>query len=161
MQNYHLHNRPNREIKSDSEIYEILKNGKYSIISMCRDNEPYIVTLSYGYDSDTNSLYFHCSPHGLKLDFIRANSQVCATVIEDGGYIANECGHNYRTIVLWGNLRIVTDIDDKKHGMKIILNHLEQRSEIIKDKLQKSDEFYSKMEVLKLDITQIHGKAGR
>ena len=161
MQKYHLHNRPNREIKSDSEIYEILNNGKYAVISMCRDNEPYVVTLSYGYDSENNSLYFHCSPQGLKLDFITANSQVCATVIEDGGYITNECGHNYRTVVFWGIMKIVTDIDEKKHGMKILLNHLEYNSEIIKDKLQKSDDFYSKMEVLKLDITQIYGKAGR
>jgi len=161
MQKNHLQNRPNREITDESEITTILKNGKYVVISMCRNNEPYIVTLSYGYDSENNSLYLHCSPQGLKLDFINANSQVCATVIEDGGYIDDECGHNYRTVVFWGKIEIVTNIDDKKHGMKILLNHLEKRSEIIKEKLLKSDDFYSKMEILRLDILQIHGKAGR
>jgi hypothetical protein len=82
-------------------------------------------------------------------------------VIEDGGYVANECGHNYRTVVFLGNLRIVTDLDEKKHGMDILLNHLENNSTVIQDKLLKSDDYYSKMEVLKLEITQIHGKAGR
>ena len=161
MQHYHLQNRPNREIKSDSEIYDILKNGKYSVISLCRDNEPYIVTLSYGFDSESKSLYFHCAPHGLKLDFIGTNSQVCATVIEDGGYITNECGHNYRTVVFWGIMTVVTDLDEKIHGMGVLLNHLESDAVIIKDKLLKSSDYYSKMVVLKLDIVQIHGKEGR
>ncbi|MDP4269334.1 MAG: pyridoxamine 5'-phosphate oxidase family protein [Bacteroidota bacterium] len=161
MQKYHLHNRPNREIKADSDIYEILKNGKYSVISMCRDNEPYIVTLSYGFDSENKTLYFHCAPQGLKLDFIGANSQVCATVIEDGGYVINECGHNYRTVVFWGIMTIVTDLEEKIHGMSVLLNHLESDSMVIKDKLFKSNDYHSKMVVLKLDITQIHGKEGR
>jgi nitroimidazol reductase NimA-like FMN-containing flavoprotein (pyridoxamine 5'-phosphate oxidase superfamily) len=161
MQKYHLHNRPNREITKESEITEILRNGKYTVISMCRDNEPYIVTLSYGYDSENNSLYFHCSPKGLKLDFININPQVCATVIEDGGYAVDECGHNYRTTVFWGKIVKVTNLDVKKHGMKILLNHLENKIEIIKEKLLKSDDFYSKMEILRLDIIHIHGKAGR
>ncbi len=70
MQKYHLHNRPNRELKSQTEIVNILKTGKYAVISMCADNEPYIVTLSYGYDELKNTLYFHSAKHGLKLDFI-------------------------------------------------------------------------------------------
>lgn len=161
MQQYHLHNRPNREIKSDSEIYDIIKNGKFSVISMCRDNEPYIVTLSYGFDSESKSLYFHSAPNGLKLDFIKTNPQVCATVIEDGGYVINECGHNYRTVVFWGVMTIVSDMEEKMHGMSVLLNHLESDNVVIKDKLLKSNDYYSKMVVLKLDITQIHGKEGR
>ena len=96
MQKYHLQNRPDREITDKNMITDILQNGKYAVISMCRNNEPYIVTLSYGYDSEKNSLYFHCSAFGLKLDFIKANPQVCATIIDDGGYIADECGHFYK-----------------------------------------------------------------
>ena len=161
MQKYHLNNRPNREIVDKSEITDILKTGKYATISMCRGNEPYIVNLSYGYDGENNALYFHCSPHGLKLDFIRANPQVCATVLEDGGYIVDECGHNYRTVVFWGKMEILTDIEDKKHGMKVLLNHLENKPDIIQEKIVKTEDYYSKMEIIRLDIIEIHGKAGR
>jgi nitroimidazol reductase NimA-like FMN-containing flavoprotein (pyridoxamine 5'-phosphate oxidase superfamily) len=69
MKQYHLHNRPNRELKQESDINAIIKNGKFAVISMCRDNEPYIVTLSYGYDLEKKTLYFHCAQKGLKLDF--------------------------------------------------------------------------------------------
>jgi nitroimidazol reductase NimA-like FMN-containing flavoprotein (pyridoxamine 5'-phosphate oxidase superfamily) len=162
MEQYHLQNRPNREITSAQEIHEILKNGKYVVISMCRENEPYVVTLSYGYDPESNSLYFHSAKKGLKLDFIQANPYVCATVIADGGYVIDECAHNYRTVVFWGNMSVVEQMDEKKRGMKVLLNHLENNQTVITEKFQKSDGYYySKMEVLKLEILQIHGKAGR
>jgi nitroimidazol reductase NimA-like FMN-containing flavoprotein (pyridoxamine 5'-phosphate oxidase superfamily) len=161
MQKYHLNNRPNREIKTDTEILGILRNGKYVSISMCRENEPYIVTLSYGYDSESNSLYFHSSPEGLKIDFIKSNPLVCATIIEDGGYVINECEHNYRTVVFWGEMFIVHDLEEKKHGMSILLNHLEKDPDRKKEMLLKSLDLGVKMTVLKLEINQIHGKEGK
>ena len=161
MQKYHMKNRPDRELSNETEIEAILKSGKYTVISMCRNDKPYIVILSCGYDSVKNALYFHCSTSGLKLDFIKANSQVCATIIEDGGYISDECGHHYRTAVFRGTMKIVSDLDEKKHGMKVLLNHLENKPFLIKEKLLMSDDFYSKMEILRLDIAEIHGKAGR
>jgi len=48
MPKYHVR-KTEREITNQSELLDILKRGKYTTISMCRDNEPYLVTLSYGY----------------------------------------------------------------------------------------------------------------
>lgn len=161
MKQYHLQNRPNREITSDEEITGILRKGKYAVISMCRDNEPYIVTLSYGYDAESNSLYFHTAKSGLKLEFLNQNSLVCATVIEDGGYVMDVCEHVYKSVVFWGNMEVVTDMDEKRHGMNVLLNHLEEKESVIKGYMLKSEDRYSVMDVLRLKITQIHGKAGR
>jgi nitroimidazol reductase NimA-like FMN-containing flavoprotein (pyridoxamine 5'-phosphate oxidase superfamily) len=161
MTTYHLQNRPDREITSRTELDQLLKNGKFVTISMCRGDEPYIVTLSYGYDSQLDTLYFHSAKKGLKNDFIQSNSLVCATVIEDGGYIPDECAHNYRSVVFWGEMSVVNDAVEKKHGMGILLNHLEQNPSVIKKLFLKSEEAYSRMEVLKLRIIQIRGKAGK
>lgn len=161
MTQYHLRNRPNRELKEESDIDAILNKGKFAVISMCRNNEPYIVTLSYGYDSEKKTLYFHSAKKGLKLDFINSNKRVCATVIEDGGYIIDECCHEYKSVVFRGDMQIVNDIGEKKHGMNILLHHLEKKDSIIEEKLIRSYDSYSKMEILRLDIKQIHGKAGR
>jgi nitroimidazol reductase NimA-like FMN-containing flavoprotein (pyridoxamine 5'-phosphate oxidase superfamily) len=158
---YHLTNRPNREITEREEIERILQNGKYAVLSLCRDNEPYIVTLSYGYDEKTNSLYFHCAKEGLKIDFIKVNPRVCATIIEDGGYIPNECSHWYKTLVFWGNIQIISDICEKRNGIKILLNHLETDAEVKSSKLDAPLSMYENMMVLKLEILEIHGKAGR
>jgi nitroimidazol reductase NimA-like FMN-containing flavoprotein (pyridoxamine 5'-phosphate oxidase superfamily) len=161
MKQYHLHNRPNRELADKSDIDIILNEGKFAVISMCRENEPYIVTLSYGYDSENKTLYFHCANEGLKLDFLKSNENVCATVIEDKGYVMNECGHKYESVVFWGDMQIVNDLHEKKHGMSILLHHLEENDSVIKEKQLMSDDSYSKMKILKLKIGQIHGKAGR
>ena len=48
-----------REIKNSEQLLEILRSGKYTTVSLCRNNEPYVVTLSYGFDEDKNTLYFH------------------------------------------------------------------------------------------------------
>ena len=59
-------------------------------------------------------------------------------------------------------MRIVTELPEKKHGMNILLRHLEKDSRVIAEKLQRSEGYYpSKMAVLRLDIMEIHGKAGK
>jgi nitroimidazol reductase NimA-like FMN-containing flavoprotein (pyridoxamine 5'-phosphate oxidase superfamily) len=161
MEKYHLHNRPDRELTNPQEITEILKNGKFTTISMCRNNEPYIVTLSYGYDATENALYFHCAPQGLKLDFLASNPQICATVIEDGGYVETQCEHNFRSVVFRGTMHRVSDPELKKHGMEVLLRHLEPDNAVVAEKLAKTENYYSRMEILKLEISQIHAKAGK
>jgi len=161
MDKYHLNNRPDREITDETGIKGILKSGKFCTISMCRNNEPYIVTLSYGYDQENEDLYFHCSDKGLKIDFIKANPDVCATVIEDGGYEDGQCEHNYRTVVFRGDISILEDFNEKRQGMQVLLNHLEKKPEVKQEKLLKSESSFSKMNILRLHITRISGKAGK
>jgi uncharacterized protein len=152
--------RKEKEIKNDSNLTKILKSGKYTTISMCRDNEPYLVTLSYGYDSLKNSLYFHCANEGLKIDFIKENSKVCATIIEDNGYKMNECNHSYRSVILRGKMKIVTDISEKEHGFDVLLHHLEENPENLKKKLFKTYEQYERTSILRMDLESIQGKEG-
>ncbi|OAV76164.1 putative flavin-nucleotide-binding protein [Bacteroidales bacterium Barb7] len=156
--NYHLHNKPEREITDKDEIIRILKNGKYAVLSLCKDNEPYVVTLSYGCNEQADTLYFHCGKEGMKLNFIRANPVVCATVIEDNGYVPDVCTHRYRTVVLRGRIEILTNLEEMRQGMKILLNHLEDNSTVM-NKVNDNLALYEKLAVLKLTITHIHGKA--
>ena len=159
MSKYHMR-RKELEIKNRSTINKILKQGKYVVISMCRKNEPYIVTLSYGYDQKKNCLYFHCSPKGLKIDFIKSNPNVCATVIEDGGYKTGECKQGYRSIVLWGKMYIIQKLNEKKYAIDVLLKHLEGGSDKYKQESLKSDEPYKKVGILRLDIEETTVKRG-
>ena len=127
---------------------------------MCRENEPYLVTLSYGFDSSRNSLYFHCANEGLKLDFIRENPNVCSTIIEDKGYKKNECNHAYRSVILRGKMKRVKDIWEKQHGFNVLLYHLEVNPEMLKKKLFKTNEPYESTCILRMDIESIQGKEG-
>ena len=158
MQSYHMQ-KNEREIIDKTGIKQILKNGKYTTISMCRKDEPYIVTLSYGYDADTNALYFHSANLGLKLDVLKDNSKVCGTVIEDLGYAYNACSHKYRTIVFWGEMKIVETLEEKKHGFDVLLNHLEENPSKMKKRFLKENDAYFNTCIMKLVIKKITGKA--
>ena len=149
-----------REITNKNELIEILSQGKYTSVSMCRNNEPYIVTLSYGYDGERHSLYFHAAVEGLKLDFIRENPNVCATVIEDQGYVVDQCEQKYRSVVFWGKMFVVEELAEKKHGLDILLNHLEKNPDPIKKRNVKNDDKYDKVAILRLDIVEMTGKQG-
>lgn len=157
MPKYHMHKKE-REIKDKNVFTEILKNGKFTTIAMCRNNEPYIVTINYGFDETNKTLYFHCAKIGLKIDFIETNPRVCATVIEDKGYKMNECEHAYRTVVFWGYMSVVKNLEEKKHGMDVLLHHLEENPNPLKKRLLKDDEAYGKVGMLKLEIQEITGK---
>lgn len=158
MGNYHM-NKKDKEIKDENELSRILTNGKYAIVAMCRENEPYIVTLSYGFDETKKTLYFHSALKGLKIDFINDNANVCATVIEDKGYQLNDCEHLYSSVVMWGKMSLIMDLDEKKYAMDVLLNHLEENPEPIKARNFKNDEMYNKFALLKLEYTEMTGKS--
>jgi uncharacterized protein len=157
---YHMR-RQDRQITDENELREILLQGKYVVIAMCRDNKPYIVTLSYGYDESQNALYLHTGLNGLKMDILKHNSNVCATIIDDRGYIMDDCGHEYRTIVIDGKISFVMDLEDKMHGMDVILNHLEDNPSMIKERSLRNVEMYNSISILKLDLAGMTGKKGR
>ena len=58
--------RKDREITDTAALKEVLKSTKYVTIALCMDNEPYLVSLSHGYDETRNCLYFHCANEGKK-----------------------------------------------------------------------------------------------
>ncbi len=153
---YHIRKKE-KEIKDKEELVELLKGGKYTVISLSKENEPYIITLSYGYDKTKNALYFHCAKEGQKIDFIKANPYVCGTVIEDNGY-EGRCGQTYRSVVFRGKMNIVEELEEKKLGFTILLNQLEEDPIATKNKFLKKDETYENSGMLRLDITDITGK---
>lgn len=160
MSKYHM-SRPERQIIDEGKIREILTKGKFAVIAMCNDNEPYLVTLSYGYDQAKKVLYFHTGLVGQKIDFINKNPNICATIIDDGGYIPNECEHEYCTVVLRGKLHIVDLPEEKRHGMEVLIKHLEENPDPTIKKLVESNPTYEKTAVLRLDIDDLTCKKGR
>lgn len=149
--------RVEKEISDMETLIKILKGGKYTVISMCKENEVYLVTLSYGYDESKNALYFHCAKEGQKIEFIKSNPFVCGTVIEDNGY-KDGCSQAYRSVVFRGKMVIVEDIHEKKIGFDVLLNHLENNPSTTKNKFFKKDETYENLRMLRLDINEISGK---
>jgi len=156
---YHMR-RSEREITDWAVMEDILNKGKYATIALCRRNEPYIVTLSYGYESAARSLYFHCAKKGLKSEFAAENPIVAATVIQDMGYIQSKCKQRYRSVVIRGEIEILTDESEKQTAIDVLLNHLEENPDAVRAAVCEKSEPFRDMQIWKLRIKEITGKEG-
>ena len=156
MPRYHMIQKK-KQITDPAEIDAIIKKTKYSVIALSMDNQPYVVSLSHGYDKKENALYYHCAAKGRKIDYIRSNPNVCATIIDDRGY-QQECDHYYASIVIFGQMKIMEELEDKKHGINILFDHLEDDPDAARKKEIKSDQSYKKVCVLKLTIEEMTAK---
>lgn len=154
-------NRPEREITDQSALTGLLQHGRFAVLALCRANEPYIVTLSYGYDQADHSLYFHGAGQGLKFDFIKSNPMVCGTIIDDGGYIAGECAQVFKSLVFRGRINIVEEPAKRRHGLKTLLSHLEKDPQLVHHKSSLLPNFKDSLMILHLPIDQMTGKAGQ
>jgi len=150
--------RVRNEIIDQHEIIEMVKRGNHITLALCQHDIPYIVTMSYGFDEQKHCLYFHCANKGDKLDFIRANNNVCATIIEDRGYVKTKCDHDYASLILRGKIYVVDELEEKKHGLRILLNHLEEDPQPIFERNIKNDGSYHKATFLRFDIESMIGK---
>jgi uncharacterized protein len=147
--------RKEREITDPAEMRQVLKATKYVTIALCRENEPYLVSLSHGYDEEHNCLYFHCAPEGKKLVYARANSKVWGQVVLDFG-VTDECDYAYTSVQFSGIFSLVTGLDEKWYGLQalvrqVAINPESKLSKIKPEKLEKTT-------IGKIDITYMSGK---
>ena len=78
--------------------------------------------------------------------------------MEDRGYLMGKCDHAYRSVILYGTLHRVKELEEKKYGMQVMLNHLEERPDDVKRRLLKDESRYGKVEILRLEISDMTGK---
>ena len=111
-----IKNHPERAVPE--EAAEILSAGLVAHVGFIEDGLPYVIPLSYHYDSEqSDRLYLHGSIRSRALELLAGGSPVCVTVTLTDGlvYSRKAMNHsmNYRSVVLFGTAREVTDHDEK------------------------------------------------
>ena len=149
--------RKEKEIISEDVIINILKNTRYVTIAMCTQNMPYLVTVTHGYDSKKNVLYFHCSKEGKKIDILNENNVVWGQAILDKGYIMGKCDQLFATAQFMGNVAFIDDISEKKHALETMIKQQETSpEEVIKKQITKDS--LKKVHIGRIDISYLSGK---
>lgn len=110
--------RKDREITDPNELRQVLKTTSYVTVALCMDNEPYLVSLSHGYDEAKNCLYFHCATEGKKLVYLKANNKVWGQAVQDFG-VNEECDYAYTPVHFSGRLFLVEALGEKQHAMQV------------------------------------------
>jgi nitroimidazol reductase NimA-like FMN-containing flavoprotein (pyridoxamine 5'-phosphate oxidase superfamily) len=147
--------RKDREITDFPALREVLKSTKYVTVALCMGDEPYLVSLSHGYDEKQNCLYFHCADEGKKLVYLKANNRVWGQAVEDYG-VTDECDYAYKSVHFKGTMSLINDLSEKQHAMEVLVQQL---SETPEEKLAKiKSEKLAKTTMGKIDITYMSGK---
>jgi nitroimidazol reductase NimA-like FMN-containing flavoprotein (pyridoxamine 5'-phosphate oxidase superfamily) len=155
--------RDDRAITDPDVVGELLRDARYATIALADGDEPYVVTLSCGYDAAENRLCFHVAPAGRKLDIIARNPRACATIVTDLGYKAGECAHPFRSVVMEGRMRLLDDLDEARAAMRVLIGQLEEDSQV--DRLFErhkldGERVFARMRVLVFEIDHLTAKEG-
>ncbi|MGD0449525.1 MAG: pyridoxamine 5'-phosphate oxidase family protein [Candidatus Bathyarchaeia archaeon] len=147
--------RKDREITDCEELQQVLKSTKYVTVALCMENEPYLVSLSHGYDEDKNCLYFHCATEGKKLEFLRVNSRVWGQALLDFG-VTEDCDYAYTSVHFSGKMSLIEDLVEKQHAMEVLVRQVSLNPE---EKLAKiKPEKLEKQTMGRIDIDYMSGK---
>lgn len=155
------------EIKDKKIIEHILNTIEYGTLALCNDNKPYSVPINFVYKDET--IYFHGSKKGRKMEFIKNNSFASFSVVEPfsmiQSYFSSEdnlacpATHFFRSVSCDGSISIIKDYQKKAKVLTLLMQKLQPEGHY----KPLDDEVYKKMidatEVFKLDIKQLKAKA--
>jgi uncharacterized protein len=114
---------PDRAASDRAALYEVLDAGRICHLGVIVDGSPRVIPTGYGRDGDT--LYLHGSTGATSL---RATSDICVTVTHlDALVLARSLFHhsiNYRSAMIYGRPRTVTDPSEKLAGLRALVEQL-------------------------------------
>jgi len=125
---YHML-RHDKEITDEETLKKILKTTQYVTLAMVKDNEPYLVSLSHGYDEENHCIYFHSAKKGKKLDFLRATPLVWGQALLDRGYVETECSHHYASVMFSGKASFIEDEEERWKAISLMNRQLDPNAE--------------------------------
>ncbi len=117
---------PKRAVYDQAQVHAILDEGFICHLGFVADGQPYVIPT--GYARSGEQLYVHGSAASRMLRTLGEGARVCVTVtLVDGLVLARSAFHhsmNYRSVVVLGQARVVTDADEKMEALKHFTNHI-------------------------------------
>lgn len=107
-------------IKSREEMEEILYQETMGFLGLCMEGKPYVVPLTYAYLE--GKIFFHCALKGMKLEYIKANPQVCFTVGKQFGEVCHHpqgarCRTSHDSVICYGMARVIENMEERGEAL--------------------------------------------
>ncbi len=117
---------PKRGVYDRAQIHAILDEGFICHVGFVADGQPYVIPTGYARADDR--IYIHGSAASRMLRALGDGAPLCVTVtLVDGLVLARSAFHhsmNYRSVVVLGQARLVTDPDEKMAALAHFTNHI-------------------------------------
>jgi uncharacterized protein len=150
--------RKDKQIESKDLIKKVIAKARVCRLGLCKDNMPYIVPVSFGYDG--NYIYFHTAIEGMKLDYIAANNRVCFELEHDVRVISDKneaCkwSFSFYSVIGFGTVAEIVDAERKLYALNQIMQHYSDREWNFNENL------VEKVRLWSISIEQITGKQSK
>lgn len=151
--------RQNRILEDKSRISELLQSSEYGFLSLgiTENGYAYGIPISYAYDEETNSLYFHCAPEGQKLDIIKQNDKVSFCVVGITKPIANQFTTLFESVIAFGKADIDLSDDEKRKALRLLVVKYSPGFEDLGEKYMEKS--WSRTATFKIHIEHVTAKA--
>jgi nitroimidazol reductase NimA-like FMN-containing flavoprotein (pyridoxamine 5'-phosphate oxidase superfamily) len=117
---------PKRGVFDKEQVHSILDEGFFCHVGFVVDGQPYVIPTGYARLGD--QIYIHGSAASRMLRSLDKGIDVCVTVtLLDGFVLARSAFHhsmNYRSVVVLGKARLVTDPQEKLEALRSFTNHI-------------------------------------
>ncbi len=154
--------RKDREITDRADICHIIDQAKIMHLGLIDGDYPYIVPLHYGFEyldrEDTFIFYMHGAKNGHKIDLIHESSNAFVEIETDialvsGGDVPCGYGSFYSSFMGRGQVTIVEDSCEKKHGLHLLMKNQTHR------RFDFTEQMLSTVAVLKVTVKDYTAKA--
>jgi len=147
--------RTDKEITDNQLIESIIKQSLVCRLALSKDNMPYLVPVSFGYNG--KSLYVHTAKEGKKIDYLSANSRVCfefdinVKTIEHES-IACKWTTSYQSVIGFGKMIEITDLNEATYALNQIMLHYSGKEWELTEKMLNT------VKLWKIEIEEMTGK---
>ena len=142
----------------EEETQALLSRGKEGILAVNGDEGyPYAVPVNYIYMDD--AIYIHTAPYGYKMESVTKNSKVCFTAIISSEIIEADTTTKYESVIAVGDAAVISDTAQKRKIMEAIVQRLAPSN--VSGGLQTIEKLLSSVGIIRIDITELTGKAYR
>lgn len=122
--------RKDKEIQGRDLIEQVMAKAQVCRLGLCKDNMPYVVPVSFGYDG--TFVFFHTAREGMKLDYLASNRRVCFELEHDVKVIPNpeeacEWSFSFYSVIGFGTVEEIVDPQRKAYALNQIMGHYSNR----------------------------------
>lgn len=149
--------RKDKEVTNQEEAEEILSNALVGRLGTCLNNIPYITPVNFVYYKD--KIYFHSALEGRKIENINSNPNVCFEIDKVISIIPGRqrpCASTteYKSIIIFGDIQIVTDVEEKTFALNKLIEKYAPQS----PKLPSSSGAIARTNVFVINIKEMTAK---
>ena len=149
--------RRKKQLLSKEETTAVLNRGTSGVLALSGDDGyPYAVPISYVYDQEQETIYFHCAKSGHKLDAIRREPKASFCVTAQDKVVPEEYTTYFRSVIAFGTIRVLEGEEMRPAIERLALKYSPLESE--ESRREEIEKTWKALCILELEVEHLTGK---